>query len=336
MDSTPSVTDLATSETAASRETTATTPGRKECIACESHAVQQFLDLGETALANKFITEGELAEPEEKYPLRVGFCHTCGHVQLTERVPPDAMFTDYLYMSSASDTLMAHFQELSETMVERHELNANDLVIDIGCNDASLLECFRQLGVKTLGVDPAENLAELFSDNGIDRYTGYFNSRTVREILPRWGKATLVTATNTFPHIPQLHDFVEAIDTILAPGGVFVIETHYLVDLLDQVAFDTVYHEHVSYWALGPMMHLFEQHGLEIVYAERLPLHHGQLRASVKRRGSGKVNPSVGELLAVEQDRGIDRFETYESFARRAHSMKQQLRRTLTGLKTKG
>ena len=224
------------------------------CIVCGLQTVERFLHLGDTALANKFLTRDELTIPEPTFPLTVGFCHTCGHVQLTERVPPVAMFQDYLYVSSASDTLKDHLYDLSDTLVQRYSLGADDLVIDIGCNDGTLLSGFARHGVKTLGVDPAENLAALAGSRGTERYVGFFTSASSQEIIRRWGQASLITATNTFPHIPELRDFVAGIKKVLEPGGVFVIEAHYLVDMLEQAAFDTIYHEHVSYWALGPMV----------------------------------------------------------------------------------
>jgi SAM-dependent methyltransferase len=246
------------------------------------------------------------------------------------------MFEDYLYVSSASDTLRDHLYDLSDVVTERSALGADDLVIDIGCNDGTLLKGFRRHGVRALGVDPAKNLAKLFEDPSIDRYTGFFDSRSAMEIRQRWGRARAVTATNTFPHIPALADFVSGLDTVLAPGGVFTIEAHYLLDLLDQDAFDTVYHEHVSYWALGPMTRLFADHGMQVVRAERLPLHHGQLRASVQREGEGEVDPSVEELLVTEHENGLDRLETYLRFADRTLKVKHDLRRTLDELRSTG
>ena len=226
----------------------------KVCIVCGSAAVEQFLDLGSTALANSFLTREDLCKPEPQYPLRVGACHSCGHVQLMETVPPAEMFTDYLYISSASDTLKAHLYDLSDVVVKRHRLGENDLVIDIGCNDGTLLGGFQRHGVRVLGVDPAENLAEMAKNSGVERYVGFFDSQTSKEIVTRWGQASAITATNTFPHIPDLPDFVDGLKTALAPGGVVVLELHYLPDLIEQGAFDTIYHEHVSYWALQPMI----------------------------------------------------------------------------------
>ena len=306
------------------------------CIVCGKQSVERFLDLGATALANKFLTKEELSKPEAKYPLRVGYCHTCGHVQLTEEVPPSAMFEDYLYVSSASDTLKAHLFDLSDIVVKRRNLGSKDLVIDIGCNDGTLLTGFRRHGVRTLGVDPARNLAALTQNNGIERYIGFFNSKTAKEIVEKWGPASAITATNTFPHIPALQDFVEGIKVALAPGGAFVIEAHYLVDILEQCAFDTIYHEHISYWALGPMMYLFEKHGMEVVNAERLPLHHGQLRVTVQRKGDVSPSSSVAEILESERRLGLDKVATYRRFAQKTMQLKEDLQRTLKDFRANG
>jgi SAM-dependent methyltransferase len=306
------------------------------CLLCQVRHVQEFLDLGRTALANKFLTEEELSLSEPTYPLKVGFCHACGHVQLTEIVPPSAMFEDYLYVSSASDTLKDHLLELSDVVVERQRLGSKDLVIDIGCNDGTLLSGFLRHGVRVLGVDPAVNLAALARDSGIDRYVGFFSAASAQEIVHRWGPASAITATNTFPHIPALWDFVTGIQTALAPGGVLVIEAHYLIDLIEQGAFDTVYHEHVSYWALGPMQHLLSRAGMEIVDVERLPIHHGQIRVFVNRTGEKPVHRRVAELLEVERALGIHDFSTFQRFAEKTQQIKIDLHAKLRELRNAG
>jgi SAM-dependent methyltransferase len=297
---------------------------------CRSNSVQLFLDLGETALANQFLRSDEINSGEAMYPLRVGFCHDCAHVQLLDSVPPRAMFANYLYISSASDTLKNHLWDLSDTLVRRYGLGADDLVIDIGCNDGTLLEGFKRYGVHPLGVDPAANLADFAAGKGIDRHIDLFTAKSARDIVATWRKASLITATNTFPHIQDPGDFIQGIRTALKSGGVFVIEMHYLLDLIEQVAFDTIYHEHVSYWALGPMKRLFEEHGMEIVDAERVPLHHGQLRVHVQRQGEGRIDARVGEVLAAEKAAGLDRFETYQRFAEQTWKIKNDLHETLS------
>ena len=307
-----------------------------KCIVCSSDDVQEFLGLGCMALANSFLTKEELSKPEPKYPLRVGFCHNCSHVQLMEHVPPSAMFENYLYISSMSDTLKAHLYDLARVVTENYHLGPDDLVIDIGSNDGTLLSGFKRYGVKTLGVDPARNLAELASKVGVETYTEFFGSETAAQIAERWGKASAITATNTFPHIPDLSDFLSGIDTVLTSDGVFVIEMHYLVDLLEQGAFDTIYHEHVSYWALGPMVYLFNKYGMHVVDVERLPLHHGQLRVFVHRKGHGEVQSSVAKILEMERSREIHQFETYEHLAQSAARIKRDLHRTIKDLLAQG
>lgn len=306
------------------------------CILCGSEAVHQFLDLGETALANKFLTQEELRAPEPKYPLQVGCCVHCGHVQLMERVPPKEMFEDYLYISSVSQTLESHLLSLSDVVTQRYPLGRDDLVIDVGCNDGTLLRGFLRHGVRVLGVDPAKNLAALPNSVPIDRYVGFFDAESAREILGTRGQASVITATNTFPHIPDLGDFMRGIDTVLKPGGVFVIEAHYLVDLLEQGAFDTIYHEHVSYWALSPMVRLFDACGMEVVDVERLPIHHGQLRVFVQRKGEGRVAPRVTELLETERAQGIGRIETYRRFADRVQGIASGVRGLVADLRADG
>ncbi len=306
------------------------------CIVCGQSKVEQFLDLGTTPLANKFLAADQLNTKEPAFPLCVGFCHNCSHVQLTQAVPPGAMFEDYLYISSASSTLKEHLFDLSDIVTQRYNLGKNNLVIDIGCNDGTLLSGFKRHGVRTLGVDPAKNLAVFTDKLGIDRHIGFFNSTSAKEILAKYGPASAITATNTFPHIPALQDFVSGLKTALATDGVFVIEAHYLIDILDQGAFDTVYHEHISYWALGPICRLFEAHGMEVVNAERLNLHHGQLRVFVQHKGAGKVQPAVREILEMERARGLDKFETFTAFAADVQRIKHDLTKTINDLRAQG
>jgi len=306
------------------------------CIVCGGDGVVPFLDLGRMSLANKFLTREEKDRHEATFPLVVGFCRDCAHVQLTQHVAPDAMFDHYLYVSSMSDTLKRHLHDLAATMTRRLDLGQDSLVLDIGSNDGTLLSGFRAQGTRTLGIDPAENLVELARQNGVETVTGYFGEATARELVARHGPAALITSTNSFPHIPDLEDFVQGLDIMLAPDGAIVIEAHYLRDLLEQNAFDTVYHEHVSYWALGPMKRLFERFGMEPVAVERLPLHHGQIRVTVRRQGAGLVDDSVARTLAEEREIGLDRLETYERFARKVEGLRDSMAQMLRDLATAG
>ncbi len=299
------------------------------CIVCGADELREFLDLGRTALANRFLTREELDRPEPMYPLRVAICARCTHVQLVDRVPPREMFEEYLYLSSMSETLTAHLHDLAREIVRRYEVGPADLVVDVGSNDGTLLSAFRRLGPRVLGVDPAKNLATIAARAGVETFTAYFGRRTADEIVQRWGRAAAVTATNTFPHIPDLADFLGGLLAVLRPGGVFVIEVHYLADLLEQGAFDTIYHEHVSYWRLEPLLGLFRRHGLEVERVERLPLHHGQLRVFARRFGEARVDETVGRALVAERELGLDRLETYKRFAARVLRIREDLDRWL-------
>jgi predicted TPR repeat methyltransferase len=297
------------------------------CLVCRDNTVDLVLDLGKTALANKFLRPEELADHgEERYQLRVGLCHSCGHVQLIDRVPPELMFDHYLYMSSASSTLVEHLHSLAAAVKSRAGLRPEALVLDVGCNDGTLLQGFAKAGVShPLGIDPAANLAEAARAKGAEVITGYFNEETARSLRTSHGLASVLTMTNTFPHIPDLAGLMRAIDSILADDGMFVLEAHYLVDLLELCAFDTVYHEHASYWALRPMQRLFAEHGFEVFDVERLPIHHGQIRAWVARRGARPVSPRVTELAALEANLGLETPAPYRALAGRISRIKSDL-----------
>ena len=306
------------------------------CLVCQSHDVSAFLDLNETALANKFLRPEDVDTTEAAYPLRVGFCAECNHVQLMEHVPPQAMFDDYLYISSMSDTLVQHLDGLAETVSARFDLGADDLVVDVGCNDGTLLKGFQARGATTIGVEPAANLAEMSGAAGIAVVNAYFGAKTAESIRATHGPARVISLTNVFPHLPFLDDFMTGVQTLLAEDGVLVLEAHYLQDLLAHRAFDTVYHEHVSYWSLRPMVRLFEQYGLEVVDVARLPIHHGQIRVFVQRKGVATPTPAVAALVADEKAAGLDSLETFKHFADGVQGLKRDLWDLLNALTADG
>jgi len=306
------------------------------CIACGGGKVEVFMDLGATPLANKFLAPEELGNPEPSYPLRVAYCADCGHVQLADVVAPPTMFDHYLYISSASTTLENHLLSLAARVRERMALKPGDFVVDVGANDGTLLSGFAKGGQRVLGVEPAANLRPLAEKRGVPIDTSYFGAATARRLRDEHGRAKVVTATNVFPHIPALTDFIRGLDEILEPDGAFVLEAHYLQDLLDAAAFDTVYHEHCSYWALRPMTTLFARHGFEVVDVERLPIHHGQLRAWVKRKGVEAPSARVAELVADEKRRGMDTVAPFEALARNAKRIRAELGALLDQFKREG
>jgi predicted TPR repeat methyltransferase len=306
------------------------------CLVCQSDDVSAFLDLKETALANKFLHPEDAGTAEAAYPLRVGFCNDCNHVQLMERVPPQAMFDDYLYISSMSDTLVQHLQGLAETVSARFELGATDLVVDVGCNDGTLVKGFQARGATTVGIEPAANLAEMSREAGITVVNDYFGAATAETVRSTHGPARVIALTNVFPHLPFLDDFMTGVQTLLADDGVLVLEAHYLQDLLAHRAFDTVYHEHVSYWSLRPMIRLFERFGMEVIDVARLPIHHGQLRVFAQRKGIATPSPAVAALVADEEAAGLGSFATFDDFADSVLGLKRDLWTLLDNLAADG
>ncbi len=305
------------------------------CLVCGREGLEVFLDLGPTPLANAFrLPEETGADP--CFPLRIARCPHCHHAQLAGSVPPEKMFTDYLYVSSYSETLVAHLDSLASAVTARRHLGKNDLAVDIGSNDGTLLSSFARRGVRVAGVEPARNLAALARARGIETEACYFDRFAAQKIRQAYGPAMAVTATNSFPHIQDLDEYLRALDLLLDPRGVFVIEAHYLGDMLDQTAFDTIYHEHVSYWSLGPMKRLFERHGLQIFDVERLPIHHGQLRVWAARAGAARTEPSVERLLAAEREAGFSSRLPFDRFAERASRIRSGLGRLLGGLRSRG
>lgn len=295
------------------------------CLVCQSNDVSAFLDLKETALANKFLRPEDVSAAEPAYPLRVGFCNDCNHVQLMERVPPQAMFDDYLYISSMSETLVRHLEGLATTVSTRFDLGADDLVVDVGCNDGTLLKGFQARDTTTIGVEPAANLAEMSRAAGINVVNAYFGAETAKTVKAAHGPARVITLTNVFPHLPFLDDFMRGVQTLLADDGVLVLEAHYLQDLLAHRAFDTVYHEHVSYWSLRPMIRLFERYGIEVVDVARLPIHHGQIRVFAQRKGVATATQAVSALVVDEKAAGLDSFDTFVTFAGGILDLKRDL-----------
>jgi len=309
-------------------------PPGNPCIVCGRPSVEMFLDLGSTALANQLPSRGTDWQP--RFPLRVGACSDCGHVQLTDIVPPEAMFTEYLYVSSASATLSAHFVDLAAAAHARAGLTPAHLAVDIGSNDGSLLAAIGALGARTRGIDPAANLAVLARQRGVETEVAYFNEATATRLREREGAASLISATNSFPHIPRLDCYLAGIERLLAPGGVFVIEAHYLGDLIEQNAFDTIYHEHVSYWALAPLERVLAAHSLEVFDVERLPVHHGQLRAWIGWCGERPVSPAVARLRAEERRAGLGQRDALAAFARRVGTLRADIVSAIATLRAGG
>lgn len=274
------------------------------------------------------------ASPEAKYPLRVLFCRDCALSQLSVVVPPAEMFRWYPYRSSISKTFRRHCVRLVEEVKERTSLPTTARVIDIGSNDGTLLAAFRERGFRVLGVDPAENLAHHARAAGVETHVAYWGLETAREVVVRWGRAECITATNVLAHVDDLGDFFAGIGEALAESGHFVVEVPYLADLVEKSEFDTIYHEHVSYFLLRPLLSIAARHGLRADYVRRIPVHGGGLRAYFAHDdGEAKVPDTVRATLAFEEEAGLYEEAPYHRFAREVASIQNDLRRALERLR---
>ncbi len=296
--------------------------------------MHEFLSLGPTPLANSFLKENQLNSPEAVYPLDVYFCKHCELVQLVDVVPPEILFKNYIYVSGTSNTMRSHFTGLAGEVFGKSKLSVDSLVVDIGSNDGTLLKSFRAFKVKTLGVEPASNLAKLAEDEGIETVNDFFNEKTALEIMQNKGKANAVMATNVFAHIQNLDEFLRGIDILLDDGGVFVIEIPYLLDLLEKMLFDTIYHEHLSYFAVSPLVTLFKRFDMEMFDVKRISVHGGSIRVYVRKSPSSS-SESVAKLVQLERHLHLDSLPTYLSFATEVARIRAKLVRLLKHIKAK-
>jgi len=307
------------------------------CRACKGTDVYMFLPLGDHPPANAFLTpERAAAGPQAAFPLDVSACLDCGVVIVPDLLPPD-FFQDYHYVPSASATMHAHFGEFARLVRERHAPERGKLVVDIGCNDGLFLKACSDLGIDTLGIDPAENIAALARAQGIDVVCAYFGPELAAEVRKRHGPATVITTTNTMNHIDDLHDFVKGVDVLLDDDGTFIVEVPQALELVEKNEFDTVYHEHMSTFSVTSLAALYRFFSMRIVKIEVLPIHGGSMRVSAQRRPENAPElPEVQEWLDKERERGLFERETYDALANRVEMIRSGLMELLTGLKKSG
>ena len=304
------------------------------CRICGETKLQDFLSLGTTPLANSFLSKDDLDKEEKSFPLELCFCPNCKLVQLNYVVPAEIMFKNYVYVSSTTNTFKIHFSKMAEELTKMLKLDNHSLAVDIGSNDGILLKGFKQFGVQAIGVEPATNIAIIAEKDGIETINDFFNTNVVNEIIKRKGKADVVTATNVFAHVNDIKSLVGDVKLLLKDNGIFVIEVPYLIDMLEKMTFDTVYHEHLSYFSVTSLSKFFKQMDMEIFNIEKVDVHGGSLRIFVKKsQGKFIISSSVYEILEFENRYGINNFATYKKFADKVQLIKFKLVKYLKKLK---
>jgi SAM-dependent methyltransferase len=271
------------------------------------------------------------------YPLQVMMCDDCGLAQLSYVVSPEVLYrNDYPYESSTTKTGQAHWAEFAASVVKRLRLGADDLAVDIGSNVGVLLSAFRSNGLKIQGVDPAANIVMIARDRGVDTICEFFNEETARQIVKEKGQASVATATNVFAHVDDLDAFMQSVCVLLNERGVFVFEAPYFVNLLKHNEYDTIYHEHLSYLSVKPLVPFFRKHGMEVFDIEERDIHGGSFRVYAGRKGKWPIAPVVDRMVKAENEAGIYRHETLDAFAGSVRENKAQLIWLLQRLKHEG
>ena len=297
-----------------------------KCRFCGKENIFKFLDLGKMPLANNFLTEKELESFDEpRYPLDLFFCDNCCLVQIGYVVPPEILFNKYIYFSTTSELLHRHAYSLATNFKERFGLNEKSIILEIASNDGTVLQYFKKLGIRVLGIEPATNIAKVAVEAGIETYNTFFNESTAKVIKEQYGAVDLVLGRHVFAHVPEIHSFVKGLKNIIKKNAAIAIETPYLIDFIDKNEFDTIYHEHYSYLSLHSMSYLFNLYNMEIFDLERVPIHGGSIIYFIGLKGMHIVSDTVMYLLNMEKEMNLDKKETYVAFSKRSRSIKKNL-----------
>jgi SAM-dependent methyltransferase len=298
----------------------------RPCRFCGAPLSESFCDLGASPLANRYLRADQLSAMEPTYPLHAYVCGECFLVQLEAFETPEAIFSDYAYFSSYSESWLAHASRFAQAAAARLSLGAGSLVMEVASNDGYLLQYFRERGVPVLGIEPAANVAEHAVRKGVPTVVRFFGAGLARELAAEGRRADLLVANNVLAHVPDLNDFVAGLALALKPEGALSIEFPHLLNLIALSQFDTIYHEHFSYFSFAAAERVLAAHDLRAFDVETLPTHGGSLRLWACRRRAGRTqSAAVARLRAVEAAAGLGRLETYRGFEAQARAVKRRL-----------
>lgn len=289
------------------------------------------------ALANSFLkSESEIAN-EPIFPLDVYFCQNCSLVQLMDVIDPEVLFRHYLYVTGTSDTIAAHNKQYARTIVDLQNMGADDLVVEVASNDGSLLRCFQELGVYTLGVDPAENVAEIARSRGVETVAEFFNRETAVSLCQTYGRAKAVIGNNVLAHVDDTVDFLTGFKEMLTDDGLIVIEMPYLGNLIAGREYDTIYHEHLCYFSVNALLRLCDEVGVSLVRIDRMPIHGGSLRMYAGLPGHyGGHGTAVLDMAERERQKGMTSLARFQQLAEEVKQSRQELLDLLHDLQSQG
>ncbi len=308
------------------------------CRSCGTPLRHTFCDLGITPLSNAFLKAEQLKLSEPFYPLHAYVCEVCFLVQLEEYESPKNIFSYYVYFSSYSQTWLEHARQYTEMMVGRFGFDSSSLVIEVASNDGYLLKFFKEKGISVLGIDPAKNVAQVAQADGIPTLIDFFGKKIASELANQNKQADLLLGNNVLAHVPDLHDFIEGLKILLKPEGILTLEFPHLLRLMEQGQFDTIYHEHFSYFSLIAVEKIFEKHGLRLFDIEELPTHGGSLRIFVTHANAhhGEESKNLDSIRNLERQEGLDSLQVYINFSQKTQEKKKDILDALKKLKRSG
>lgn len=311
---------------------------KKMCRLCGERLEYIFLDLGISPLANSYVNSDHLQQSESLYPLKTFVCEKCYLVQVEDYESPKHIFSDYAYFSSYSESWLAHCKNYVDSMMERFRFNSSHQVIEIASNDGYLLQYFAEREVPVLGIEPAANVAAVAVDKGVPTVVDFFGTKLAEKLREQEQSADLLLGNNVLAHVPSLNDFVSGMKILLKPAGVITMEFPHLKELMEHIQFDTIYHEHYSYFSFTTVCELFDTHGLVVFDVESLPTHGGSLRIYVQHKEyyGRSISPEVSRLLQDEIVYGLKNIRTYQSFKERALQLKRDLVSLCVNIKNEG
>ena len=308
------------------------------CRFCGSELNQNFVDLGMSPLSNSYLNAEQINQKESFYPLHVFVCNNCLLVQLEEFESPQNIFTNYAYFSSYSKTWLEHAQEYVNMMISRFGFDEKSQIIEIASNDGYLLQYFKEKKIPILGIEPAVNVGEVAEKKGIPTIFKFFGTETAKKLVNLDKKADLLLGNNVLAHVPNLNDFVKGLKILLKPNGVITMEFPHLLQLIQQNQFDTIYHEHFSYFSFLVVQKIFSSHQLTIFDVDEIPTHGGSLRIYAKHEENQelKVSENILKLIKKEYEFGLDKIITYSNFQKKVELLKQQICKFFISIKKEG
>jgi 2-polyprenyl-3-methyl-5-hydroxy-6-metoxy-1,4-benzoquinol methylase len=311
---------------------------KNTCRFCDTELHQSFCDLGMSPLSNSYLSAELLQQMEPFYPLHAYVCSSCFLVQLPEVESPQNIFSDYAYFSSYSDSWLSHAKEYTDEMIKRFKFDSSSQVIEIASNDGYLLQYFKEKSIPVLGIEPAANVAEAACSKGIPTRIQFFGTETAYEILREDLQADLLLGNNVIAHVPDLNDFVAGLKIVLKPNGVITMEFPHVLRLIKGNQFDTIYHEHFSYFSFTTIERVFKKHGLALFDVEELPTHGGSLRiyGCHSEHEENATSANVIKLKSLEVEAGLMSISTYDSFAEQVRKTKRELLNFLISVKREG